>query len=161
MEKKVTTGDWTISKQKYCIFYRHTAQNTKQHKWFIFGCFQDISISCPLCFQFGSILCIKSNNIIAFCHPIFIWTLSEQSHQTFNMISFKPIIVINLCEWVDHLHWNHHKRACTMRSFFSSVYFLIKNSIEFGVVNLIESNENHSIDIYFEMLLSIGPTNIP
>lgn len=44
---------------------------------------------------------------------------------------------------------------------FSSVYFLIKNSIEFGVVNLIESNENHSIDIYFEMLLSIGPSNIP
>lgn len=72
----------------------------------------------------------------------------KQSHQTFKMISFKPIMAINLWMEYDRIALRTTERACTMR--FSFWWFLIcflciltttttKNTKNCGVVNLVKN----------------------
>lgn len=87
--------------QKYCTFLSPLLCAPHNITWFAFFAFG--SASCPF---HHSVLVISMNfnNIIAVCHPrsgiqrhIVIcmnFKTLEQSHQTFNMISFKPIIVV-------------------------------------------------------------------
>lgn len=161
---QTTTGIVEQSGKKHCLLYRHCA--TQQKWFFLFIYFPFFSFSS---FSFGLFLshlvwhfqcavqlhCMNSNNIIVVCHPLYIdgpcalYELKtlKQSHQTFKMISFKPIMAINLWMEYDRIALRTTKRACTMRfSFwlFSFVFLIFNNNNDkkyqkCGVVNLVKN----------------------
>lgn len=143
------SNHWRLNNVETKILY--LLSPLRQHKWFIF-------VYCPFHLQHGSCF-MDSNNIIAVCHPFhsitYLYELKtlKHSHQTFNMISFKPIMAINL--WMVRpiaseppqkgLHY-----ALIPFSLFRLFIFLIKNTKVFDVVNLDRKDrKTNSIEIYF------------